>query len=72
MGLTIQLEDCLILSHNLLYNELACATIDQEGTMEACEAAKEKKGKRTMSRPSVGSSSGAPSKYRMIYTPPGE
>jgi hypothetical protein len=31
-GLTIQLQDCLILSPNLSYNELASATIDQEGT----------------------------------------
>jgi hypothetical protein len=30
-GLTIQLHDCLILSQNLSYNELASATIDQEG-----------------------------------------
>jgi hypothetical protein len=69
-GLTIQLQDCLILSQNLSYNELASAAIDQEGTMKACEAAKEKKRKRAMSGPSGGSSSGAPLKYRMIYTPP--
>jgi hypothetical protein len=67
-GLTIQLQDHLILSQNLSYNELASATIDQEGTMKACEAAEEKK--RTMRGPSGGSSSGAPPKYRMIYTPP--
>jgi hypothetical protein len=38
--------------------------------MEACEVAKEKKRKRAMSGPSRGSSSGAPLKYHMIYTPP--
>jgi hypothetical protein len=38
-GLTIQLQDCLILSQNLSYNELASAAVDQEGTMKACEAA---------------------------------
>jgi hypothetical protein len=38
--------------------------------MKACEAAEEKKRKRAMSGPSGGSSSGAPPKYRMIYTPP--
>jgi hypothetical protein len=70
MGLTIQLQDHLILSQNLSYNELASVTIDQEGTMKACEAAEEKKRKRAMSGPSRGSSSGAPLKYRMIYTPP--
>jgi hypothetical protein len=69
-GLTIQLQDRLILSQNLLYNELTSAAIDQEGTMNACEAAKEKKRKRAVSGPSGGSSSGALPKYRIIYTPP--
>jgi hypothetical protein len=69
-GLTIQLQDRLILSQNLSYNELASPAIDQEGTMKACEAAKEKKRKWAVSGPSGGSSSGAPLKYRMIYTPP--
>jgi hypothetical protein len=69
-GLTIQLQDHLILSQNLSYNELASATIDQEGTMKACEAVEEKKRKRTVVEPFGGSSSGAPLKYRMIYTPP--
>jgi hypothetical protein len=69
-GFTIQLQDRLILSQNLSYNELASAAIDQEGTMKACEAAKEKKRKRAVSGPSGGSSSGAPLKYCMIYTPP--
>jgi hypothetical protein len=69
-GLTIQLQDRLILSQNLSYNELASAAIDQKGTMKACEVAEEKKRKRTMSGPSGSSSSGAPPKYRMIYTPP--
>jgi hypothetical protein len=44
-GLTIQLQDRLILSQNLSYNELASAAIDQEGTMKACEVAEEKKRK---------------------------
>jgi hypothetical protein len=69
-GLTIQLQDRLILSQNLSYNELASAAIDQEGTMKACEATEEKKRKRTVSGPSGGGSSSAPPKYRMIYTPP--
>jgi hypothetical protein len=69
-GLTIQLPDRLILSQNLPYNELTSAAIDREGTMKACEAAKEKKRKRAVSGPSGGSSRGAPSKYHMIYTPP--
>jgi hypothetical protein len=69
-GLTIQLQDHLILSQNLSYNELVSAAIDQEGTMKACEAAEEKKRKRAVLGPSGVSSIGAPLKYRMIYTPP--
>jgi hypothetical protein len=69
-GLTIQLQDRLILSQNLSYNELASAAIDQEGTMKACEVAEEKKRKRAVLGPSGGNSSGAPPKYRMVYTPP--
>jgi hypothetical protein len=69
-GLTIQLQDRLILSQNLSYNELASVAIDQEGTMKACEAVEEKKRKRAVLGPSGGSSSGALLKYRMIYTPP--
>jgi hypothetical protein len=42
-GLTIQLQDRLILSQGLSYNELVSAAIEQEGTMKACEAAEEKK-----------------------------
>jgi hypothetical protein len=49
-GLTIQLQDRLILSQNLSYNELASVAIDQEGTMKACEAAEEKKRKSTLRR----------------------
>jgi hypothetical protein len=70
-GLTIQLQDHLILFQNLSYNKLASAAIDQEGTMKPCEAAEEKKKrKRAMLVPSGGSSSGAPLKYRIVYTPP--
>jgi hypothetical protein len=59
-GLTIQLQDRLILFQNMSYNELASVAIDQEGTMKACEAAEEKKRKKAVSGPSGGSSSGAP------------
>jgi hypothetical protein len=38
--------------------------------MKACEADEEKKRKRVVSGPSGDSSTGAPPKYRMIYTPP--
>jgi hypothetical protein len=50
-GLTIQLQDHLILSQNLSYNELASAAIDQEGTMKTYEATEEKKRKRQCQDP---------------------
>jgi hypothetical protein len=64
------MQDLLIQSLSLSYNELANIANDQEGTMKACEAIEEKKRKRTVPRPNGGSSSGAPLKYRMVYTPP--
>jgi hypothetical protein len=68
-GVTIQLQDHLILSPNLSYNDIANAATDQEGTMRVCEVV-EKKMKRTMQGSSGGNSSDAPPKYRMVYTPP--
>jgi hypothetical protein len=69
-GLNIQLQGHLVQNLNLYYNDLASTAIDQEGTMRACEMFEEKKRKRTTPRPAGGSSSGAPPKYRMVYTPP--
>jgi hypothetical protein len=69
-GLIIQLQDRLILSQNLSYNELASATINQEGTMRACEVFEEKKRKRTKPGSTRGSSSGAPPKYNMFTCHP--
>jgi hypothetical protein len=69
-GLNIQLQDSLIQNLILSYNDLASTTIDQEGTMKACEAVEEKKRKRTMSGSIGGNSSSAPPMYRMVYTPP--
>jgi hypothetical protein len=68
-GLNIQLQDRLVHNLNLSYNDLASTAIDQEGTMRTCEVAEEKKRKRTTPGPTGGSSSGAPPKYRMVYTP---
>jgi hypothetical protein len=71
-GLTIHLQERLGLSPNLSYNELASAAIDQEMLMKAVPEADEKKRKRMTPGSSVsGGSSGAPPKYRMVYTPPG-
>jgi hypothetical protein len=69
-GLNIQLQDRLVQNLNLSYNDLANTVIDQEGTRRACEVAEEKKRKRTTRGPTGGSSSGAPPKYRMVYTSP--
>jgi hypothetical protein len=67
-GLNIQLQDRFVQNLSLSYNDLASTAIDQEGTMKACEVAEEKK--RTTPGPTRGSSSGAPPKYHMVYTPP--
>jgi hypothetical protein len=69
-GLNIQLQDRLVQNMNLSCNDLASTAIDQEGTLTACEVAVEKKRKRTTPGPTRGSSSSAPPKYRMVYTPP--
>jgi hypothetical protein len=70
-GLTIHLQERLGLSPIHSYNELVSAAIDQERLMKAVVEADEKKRKKMMPR-STGndSSSGAPPKYRMVYTPP--
>jgi hypothetical protein len=71
-GLTIKLQDRLVQSTNLSYNELASAVIDQERTMNTVAEVEEKKRKRMMhGSSSSGGSSGAPPKYCMVYTPPG-
>jgi hypothetical protein len=70
-GLTIHLRECLVQFTSFLYNELASAAIDQERLMKAVVEADEKKRKRMMSGSAgSGSSSDAPPKYRMVYTPP--
>jgi hypothetical protein len=70
-GLTIHLQERLVHLSILSYNELASAAIDQERMMKAVDEADEKKRKRMMPRSvGSGSSSGAPPKYRMVYTPP--
>jgi hypothetical protein len=69
--LTIHLQERLVHPSSLSYNELVSASIDQESKMKAVVEADEKKTKRTMpGSTGSGSSSGAPPKYRMVYTPP--
>jgi hypothetical protein len=70
--LTNHLQERLVHLSNLSYNELASAAIDQERMMKAIAEADEKKRKRMIPRSTgSGSSSGAPPKYGMVYTPPG-
>jgi hypothetical protein len=71
-GLTLQVQDCLIVYCNLSYIKLGSTTIDQERTMKASEVAGVKKRKRTMPRSSGFSSSSAPLKYHMVYIAPME
>jgi hypothetical protein len=69
VGLTIHLQEQFA---SLSYNELVSVAINQERMMKAVAEADEKRRKRMMPRSSgSGSSSGAPPKYRMVYTPPG-
>jgi hypothetical protein len=71
-GLTIHLQERLVHLSSLSYNELASVAIDQERMMKVVAEADEKKRKRMMpGSTGSGSSSGAPPKYRMVYTPPG-
>jgi hypothetical protein len=54
------------------YNELASVAIDQERMMKAIAEIVEKKRKKMIpGSTGSGSSSGAPPKYRMVYTPSG-
>jgi hypothetical protein len=72
VGLTIHLQEHLVHLFSLSYNEVASAAIDQERMMKAVAEADEKKTKRMMPGfAGSGSSSGAPPKYRMVYTSPG-
>jgi hypothetical protein len=68
-GLTNQLQDRLVQTPNMLYNDLANAAIDQERTMKVVVGAEEKKRKRIIPGSSSSSGSGdAPPKYCMVYT----
>jgi hypothetical protein len=71
-GLTIHLQERQVQFTNLSYNELASAAIDQEMMMKAIVEVDEKNRKRMMpGSAGSGDSSGAPPKYRMVYTTPG-
>jgi hypothetical protein len=68
-GLSLPLQDCLVLFYDVSFNAHVSAAIDQEGTYRALLDEKEKKRKRVMSGPSEDSIGGAPPMYRLVYTP---
>jgi hypothetical protein len=68
-GLSLQLQNHLVLFCDLLFNALVSVVIDQEGTYRAFLDKEEKKMKRAMSGPCQDIIGGAPPKYHLVYTP---
>jgi hypothetical protein len=68
-GLSLQLQDHLVLHRDLLFDALVSAVIEQEGLYQAILAEEEKMRKRALSGPSKDSTEGAPPKYHLVYTP---
>jgi hypothetical protein len=58
-GLRLPLRDRLVWFHDMSFNTLVSAAIEQE----------EKKRKKVLSGPSEDSTRGAPPKYYLVYTP---
>jgi hypothetical protein len=71
-GLTIHLQERLGQLSNLSHDDLVSAAIGQERLTRAVAVVDERKRKEMMpASTDSGSLSGAPSKYRMVYTLPG-
>jgi hypothetical protein len=68
-GLSLQLQDRLVLHHDLPFNALVSAMIEQEGLFQAILAEEEKMRKRALSGHPEDSTDSAPPKYRLVYTP---
>jgi hypothetical protein len=68
-GLSFLLQDCLVLHCDLSFDALLSVVIEQEGLYQAILAEEEKMRKRALAGPSKDSTKGAPSKYRLVYTP---
>jgi hypothetical protein len=68
-GLSLPLQDRLVLFHGVSLNTIMSAAIEQEGTYRALLAQEEEKRKRVVSGPSEDSTRGAPPKYCLVYTP---
>jgi hypothetical protein len=70
-GLIIQLQDSIVQSPNLSYNDLASVAIDQERMMKAIAKAEEKKRKRMVHVSfGTGGSGAARPMYHIVYAPP--
>jgi hypothetical protein len=59
----------LVWFHDMSFNALVSAAIDQDGTYRALLVEEEEKRKRVMSGPCEDSTEGAPPKYCLVYTP---
>jgi hypothetical protein len=68
-GLSLPLQDHLVLFCDMPFNALMSAMIEQEGTYIALLAEEEEKRKRVMSGPSEDSTEGAPLKYCLVCAP---
>jgi hypothetical protein len=68
-GLSLQLQDCLVLQRDLSFDTLVSVVIDQDGLYKAILAEKEKMRKRALLGPLEDSTLGAPPKYSLVYTP---
>jgi hypothetical protein len=68
-GLSLPLQDRLVLFRDLSFNALVSAMIEQEGNYRALLVEEEEKRKRVVSRPSEDTTGGAPPMYHLVYTP---
>jgi hypothetical protein len=68
-GLSLPLQYRLVQCHDLSFNTLVSAAIEQEGTYSTLLVQEEEKRKRVLSGPLKDCTRGAPSKYCLVYAP---
>jgi hypothetical protein len=68
-GLSLPLQDHLVLFRDVSFNALVSATLEQEGTYNALLAEEDEKRRRVVPGSSEDSTEGAPPKYRLVNTP---
>jgi hypothetical protein len=68
-GLSLQLQDRLVLHRDLSFDALVSVVIEQEGLYQAVLAEEEKMRKRALLGRSEDSTEGATPKYHLVYTP---